>query len=183
MSGWLNIIKGNYPSLNMVTLDRPVAKIAGSPVLRGSVMVNNNGTFKLIEYNQAKGGVVYWSLNGEVEPEAEYAGTVDAPIVAGLPCTAPMEIETDQFKASDTYTEGSFIVPTVPASGDAATGVVELAGATATEWVIGICTRAPYKRWINNATAIEGQRTGASKTVIRFTTVYIPAMDLSQSSN
>lgn len=175
---WLNIVKGDYPSLSMVTLDRTVDKTAGAPIVRGSVMVDDGGSFRLTEAGQTKGGIVYWSLNGETEPEAEYAGSNTHPKIAGLPCTSALEIETDQFVAG-TYAVGEMLTPDIPTGTDLPTGKVKGIGADPDEWVVGIVTAVPSKLWINDAVAIDGKRLGNQVDVIRFSTVYIPVFDAS----
>lgn len=179
---WFNVVKGNYPAINMVTLDRLV-KADETGIVRGSCIVVDTDTFRRCSADDAAtNDLVYWSLNAQTDFTSIQAGTgVEVnPIaarVAGIPCVYPMEVETDQYAEVDggqqpiVYTVGEFLTC-------GPDGLV-------TEWAttnkaIGIVTAIPFDRWISNADQVGTGHTlwraGNKVSVIRFQTCYLPGL-------
>lgn len=183
--GWLNVIKGAYPSVDMVTQTLPISASETGEVVRGSaVVIGSDNCFRLGVYGDGYtagtiGKIVFWALQGAENYEAQAAGSVSQPVIAGLPCTFPLEIETDQYLESKatgaiTYNVGDFLQ--VGAYDGGAVGAGKVAPKVDKGTAIGVVTRAPYRRWVNSATAVENQRTGNNVNVIRFITVYAPVL-------
>ena len=111
--GFFNVLKGEYPGLKQ--LDKTLPLGTGATVLvRGSLMYVDPSTNKFIPAaadaatqgvkDITPGAVMYWSLQNAEDPDVKMANGV-----TGLPCTQPMEIETDQFDTS-AIVLGSFVM-------------------------------------------------------------------------
>ena len=97
-------------------------------------------------------------------PIAPVGGTVRAKIAA-LAVSPTILIETDMYNATPLL--GDFL-----AAGAGGKFAAHIDGQTA----IGRVTKAPYMRWVNNAPAVVGWRTGNNVTAIRVLTMYVPCM-------
>ena len=170
--GFFNVLKGEYPGLKQ--LDKTLPLGTGATVLvRGSLMYVDPSTNKFIPAaaNQATqgtaaipGAVMYWALQNADDPDVKMANGI-----TGLPCTMPMEVETDQFDTSSIVL-GSFVM-----GGANAKLTLHTDGLTA----CGRCTKAAYTRWSNNAVAVAGVRTGNRISVISLQTMYAPSLSIS----
>ena len=181
--GWFNVLKGDYPSINMPTKDAVVTKVSGKELVRGSVFVATGaGSCKIVEAEVAGAAadtrqLVYWALQGEENAEAIEAGTVTNPKVVGLPNTMPMEIETDQYDDTNPISVGDLltVIDGKVVKADAGT-----AGLNSTDHalIVGICTAAPpsTERWLNDKPVNHptGYRQGTMASVIRFETTNDP---------
>lgn len=174
MQGFFNVLKGAYPSLKQLDKSLPVK--AGDAVIRGSLMVEDAGEFRLAVAAtdagaaDAPGPVAYFAFQGANDPDVEMAG-----VVTGMPCTAPCEVETNQIDVSGTpatdYAVGKYV-----AAGD---GV--LAPLADENTALGVVTKAPYYRWSNAQDATGkyvGARTGDRIQVIAIQTLYIPSLSI-----
>jgi hypothetical protein len=115
--------------------------------------------------DEALNGPFYFALQGFDDMHAQFAGTVTKPMVVGVPCNYPMEVETDQYTTTDTYAVGDALQIK-----DGGKVGLKAAGHT----IVGIVTSIPAARWVNNAVAVTGYRLGNNVNVIRFATVLIP---------
>ena len=170
--GWFNVVKGAYPVIDMVTLDRSIQDSAGGrAIVRGSSMALDANSWRVttVSSDTTTKTPVYFALQAASDLSAQFAGSVALPKITGIPCNYPMEVETDQFDPAGTYTIGCGIGP-----GDAGKVINRAAGVGNT--MIGFCTAVPYRRWINDAVAVPGYRTGNNVNVIRFMTCFIPAL-------
>ena len=174
MQGFFNVLKGAYPSLKQ--LDKTLPVKAGDAVIRGSLLVEDAGEFRLAVNAtdagaaDAPGPIAYFALHGAEDPDVEMAGGT-----TGMPVTAPCEVETDQIDVSGTpatdYAVGNYVT-----AGD---GV--LAPLADENTALGVVTKAPYYRWSNAQEApgaYVGKRTGARVMVIALQTLYIPSLSI-----
>lgn len=167
MKGFFNVLKGAYPSLKQ--LDKTLPPLAGEAIVRGSLIMEAAGKFKLTTDDAAgqgaapaPGPMVYFALHGIDDPDVEMAGGM-----TGMPVQAPCEVECSEFDAAGTFAVGGFVMAGAGKLKDHATG------ATA----IGVVTKAPYHRWSNAAdapAALVGKRTGNRVSVVALQTMYIP---------
>ena len=187
--GFFNVIKGAYPSLQQI--DKTLPMTAGQAgIVRGSLIYEVSGAWTLGAANTACQGVasafgggsgansagapgayMYFCLTPQDDLVAGMAGTLGQGVAGGVPrltglaCSMPMEIETDQFGGSPTV--GTFLM--CGANGKL---VAHTNGLTA----IAQVTKASTSRWVNNAIAVTGWRTGAPISVLRARTMYIPGL-------
>lgn len=169
--GWFNVVKGAYPAIDMVTLDRPIKDAStGRAIVRGSSIVLDNNTWRVTDNtSDAKTTTpVYFALQAATSLDAQMAGTVTLPKITGIPCNYPMEVETDQYNAAGTFTIGGLL----EAGNDGKVTNRVTSDATA----VGIVTSVPFRRWINDAIAVPGYRTGNNVSVIRFMTCFLPVL-------
>jgi hypothetical protein len=174
MPGHLSVIKGAAPSLHQLDTIAPLAPISAgqTPVTRGSLMYlaatgPNAGKFVKTGDNVASHGdedtagpIVHWALHDAGDPDVKMAR-----VMAAYPCTMPLELETSSFDDAQTYALGQKVM-----AGADGKLVPHVAGATA----IGSVTVPPAVRWINNAVAVPGERTGNRGSVITIQTMYLP---------
>jgi len=190
---WFSPIKGAYPGLGQIDKTLPAAS-GNTGIVRGSVVyVTEDNEFTICTDESATNPKAYafFTLVGQDDFQAGMAGTVgygdgatnfggaDAPstLVAGgvgkvtaLAVGMPMEFQTDQFAVGLDCKVGDYL--TVGES-DGVAGL--LVPHTAGTNVVAQVTAVPAARWINDASAVEGRRTGALVNVIQARTVWIPA--------
>ncbi len=174
-----NVLKGAYPGMKQVDRTLPV-KAGEGDIERGALLYDDGSKFRLTTASQAgsatsPGKVVYFALQDPKDPTSGMAGNVGAgavasasaePVIAALSCISPCEVETDMYNSDETYSPGDLL--------SAGAGVVTKHENGNT--VIGIVTRSIGAYWANNATAVEGYRTGAPAKVIQFHTTYLPGV-------
>lgn len=168
--GWFSVVKGAYPAIDMVTLDRPIKDAAtGRAIVRGSSMVLDADTWRVTaeSTDAATTTPVYFALQPATDLATQMAGTISLPKITGIPCNYPMEVETDQYDAAGTYAIGTMLMP-----GDNGT----VTNRDATKTAIGVVTAVPFRRWVNDAVAVAGYRTGNNVSVIRFMTCFLPVL-------
>jgi hypothetical protein len=178
---WFSPIKGGYPGLQQI--DKTLA--VGSEetgIVRGSlVYVDGSGTapvFKLAGAAQATdpSAYIYFTLVGQDDFQAGAAGTIGQGPAGGsaritaLAVGQPMEFQTDQFDAEGDYAVGTLL--TVGADG-------KLTPQTTGQNVVAQVTAVPFERWVNDAVAVAGRRTGALLEVINASTMWIPTLTVS----
>lgn len=190
---WFSPIKGAYPGLVQIDKTLPAASDAEG-IVRGSVVyVTSDNTFAPCTDAQATNPEAYpfFALVGQDDFQAGMAGTVGygdgqanfggtnrpATLVAGgtgkvtaLAVGMPMEFQTDQFEVTVGCAVGDYLTVGTSADGTDGLLVPHVGGAN----VVAQVTAVPTARWVNDATAVEGRRTGALVNVIQARTVWIP---------
>lgn len=172
--GHFNVLKGAYPTLDQLDKVLPVAD-AETGIVRGSTLrIDTSGANDAWVRTAADaasqgaantpGPVIYFALQDQGQPDVDMSGVVNA-----IPCTMPMEVETDQFDAGGTFAVGAFV--SAGADGQVVDHADDLTA-------IGVVTKGPYSRWVNDAVAVAGKRTGARKNVIAFLTTYQPNLSI-----
>lgn len=166
-----NVLKGAYPDLSQLDKTLPI-KSGSTGIERGSVLVIESDEFRpcaatdVGTKDTVPGPMAYYSFQNQADPDVVMAGAI-----TGMPCNAPVEVETDMYNGSPAA--GEFLM-----CDDAGKLQVHTDGLTA----VGLVTKAPYKRWSNVATPTGGSypaaRQGAVIDVIAFWSVYIPNLAL-----
>lgn len=195
--GWFSPLKGQYPSLAQIDKTLSVGSDEVG-IVRGSlVYVGAGNVFRLAGAAQAADvtALLYFALVGQDDFQAGMAGTIGqgpgtawngshginegdpAPAVIGgsaritaLACNMPLEFQTDQFDDDAVYTVGTLLT-----SGAGGKLTPHTAG---TANVVAQVTAVPFERWVNDAVAVEGRRTGAVVSVINARTLWVPALTL-----
>lgn len=170
--GWFNVLKGAYPSLSQIDKTLDVA-VGQSGIVRGSLIYQDGTTFKLataaIKADASK--YVFFALQGQNDLVAGMAGSIGQGFgggtsrITGLAVGMPFEFETDQFKGDEAYAIGALL--TAGNNG-------KLAPHTAGDNVIAQVTKTTFVRWVNDAVAVTGYRTGANVAVLSGRTMWIP---------
>ena len=179
--GWFSPVKGSYPSLAQIDKPLPVAGGTDS-IERGTIVAlvedstgkSKEGVFKVAG---ATDTILYVSLQDYNDPTAGFAGTSfdprgGVPAITGIDLHQDGEYETSVFDPDQEYKVGDKLY--------AADGLLTTAG-EGSATVVGIVTRPPTERWVNNAIAVPDQskaktdprlaiRTGANLSLIRFKT-------------
>lgn len=172
---WFNVLKGAYPSLQQIDKTLPVAS-GETGIVRGSCIYMVSATeFGLASHTEATDheAYIYFCLVGQDDLVAGMAGTKGqgAPngvaVITGLACGMPFEFETSEFDSTVQHSVGDFL--TVGASG-------KLVAFTSGDNCIAQVTKAAGIRWVNDAIAVTGFRTGANMTVITARTMWVPAL-------
>jgi hypothetical protein len=183
---WFNVIKGSYPTLQQVDKALPVDATPGAGTLeRGSCLVQSaNSTWTIAQAADAgsatvPGKFVWFALQPSDDLVARMAGVPEngAPgraVINALACSPTCEIETDMFVQPGLQGHATLIVgDMLQVVNEGKLGLIT-DGATACAQV----TRTQYHRWVNNAVAVVGFRTGNVKNVIRAITMYVPSVVL-----
>lgn len=169
--GWFNVLKGAYPSLQQIDKTLPV-KTGETGIVRGSMIYEDAGSFVLAQAadNAATAKYIYFCLVGQDDLTAGMAGTVGQGVagglatITGLAVGMPMEFETDQFVAGS-YTAGQLLMGTDDG---------KLTAHTDDKNVVAQVTKPAATRWVNDAIAVTGFRTGANVSVLTARTVWLP---------
>jgi hypothetical protein len=172
--GWFTALKGAYPALQQVDKALPVAS-GQSGIVRGSCIYEDGGEFKLATASQDSdpAAYIYICLIPQDDFTAGMAGSVGQgpaggqPVVTGLAVGMPMEFETSEFDISQAYSSGDLL--TVGAGGNL------------TQWasgknVVAQVTKGVSNRWVNDAIAVTGRRTGANVSVLTARTLWVPKL-------
>ena len=179
--GWFNVLKGAYPTLQQIdkTLDVGAGEVG---IVRGSLMYQDTtNVFKLamaVDKTDAT-KYLYFALQAQTDLVAGMAGSIGQGVakvypgmtagvarVTGLAVGMPFEFETDQFVA-DQYVIGQLL--TVADGG-------KLADHTSGDNCVAQVTKTVFTRWVNDAVAITGWRTGANVNVLTARTLWIPVL-------
>ena len=172
----LNVKKGAYPSLTQIDKEALLSADESIAVERGSLLyLDDDGEWRVAGATQAgdsthPGAFCYFAFQADSDLTAQMAGGVPVsanqrPKIAAISGSPTIEIETDMLTGSPDL--GDFMM-----AGANGKLVVHETGKTALLKV----TRAPYVRWINNAVAVTGWRTGNNVTCVRGVTMYVPCM-------
>jgi len=172
--GWFNVLKGAYPSLQQIDKTLNVAS-GQSGIVRGSLIYQDGVEFKLATATQstASGAYIYIALMSQDDLVAGMAGTKGqgAPggvaRITGLAVGMPFEFESSEFAIGSTYAVGDILT-----CGNGGELVPHTTGKNAVAQV----TKVVSTRWVNNAVAITGFRTGANLSIITARTMWIPTM-------
>lgn len=175
--GWFSPVKGSYPSLAQVDKTLPIA--AGSAKIeRGTIVAlaqgddpKSDGVFKVAD---ATDTVLYVSLQDDTDPTAGFAGSAFDP-KGGVPAITGIDLAQDGEYETSVFAAGDYVV------GDKLYVADGQLTKTGSGKVVGIVTRAPATRWVNDAIAVPDQsngktdprlalRTGARLSVLRFKT-------------
>lgn len=165
--GHFNVLKGAYPSLTQLDKTLPVNDgVTG--LVRGMVIRESSGEWVLCADDVASRGdagtvgpVIYFALQDQDQTDVDMAGGL-----TGLPCTMPMEVETDQFG-------GTPAVGTLLVAGANSKVQAWAAGQTA----IGVVTKASYRRWVNDLVVSGTSTRGSFTNVLAFQTMYAPTVN------
>lgn len=168
--GWFNALKGAYPALQQVDKSLPVAADQ-TAIVRGSCIYETGGEFKLatgVETDPA--AYIYICLIPQDDFTAGMAGSVGQgpaggkPVVTGLAVGMPMEFETSEFDSTEVYSVGDLLTATAGKLAPWSTG----------QNVVAQVTKAVANRWVNDAVAVTGRRTGANVSVLTARTLWVP---------
>ena len=172
--GWFNVLKGAYPTLQQIdkTLDVGAREVG---IVRGSLMYQDaTNVFKLAnaadDSNAEK--YLYFALQAQTDLVAGMAGSIGQGVaggvarVTGIAVGMPFEFETDQFNAN------SYYIGQLLAVGNAGKLVDHSSGKNCVAQV----TKAVFSRWVNDAVAVTGWRTGANVNVLTARTLWIPKL-------
>jgi hypothetical protein len=178
---WFSPVKGGYPGLQQIDKTLSVGSDE-TGIVRGSlVYVDGSGVepvFRLADAAQADDptAYIYFVLVGQNDFQAGMAGTIGQGPAGGsaritaLAVGQPMEFQTDQFDAEGDYAVGTLL--TVGADG-------KLTPHTTGKNVVAQVTAVPFERWVNDAVAVAGRRTGALVEVVAASTMWIPTLTVS----
>jgi hypothetical protein len=172
--GWFNVLKGAYPSLQQIDLTLDMAANE-TGIERGSLIYQVGTTFKLMTGTQATDPTAYalFALMGQEDLTAGMAGTIGqgapggVPRLTGLAVGMPFVFETDQFDSQINYTVGMLLT-----CGTAGKLTMHNSGQNC----IAQVTKVVTARWVNDAIAITGWRTGALRNVLTARTLWIPML-------
>jgi hypothetical protein len=173
---WFSPLKGVYPGLAQIDKTLSVGSDE-TDIVRGSVVYVDGSAsvpvFRLAGAAQATdvAAYPYFALIGQEDFQAGMAGTIGQGPAGGsaritaLACGLPMEFQTDQFDAEAEYEVGTML--TCGAGG-------VLVPATTGDNVVAQVTAVPAERWVNDAVAVAGRRTGALVEVLAARTMWVP---------
>ena len=184
--GWFNVLKGAYPSLQQI--DKTCDVAAGvTGIVRGSLMYEDTSAqFHLATATQDSDAskYLYFALQAQTDLVAGMAGSIGqgvgyivqpggAPVagtarVTGLAVGMPFEFETDQFVPGN-YRIGQLL--TVANAG-------KLTAHVSLKNCVAQVTKAVASRWVNDAVAVTGWRTGANVNVLTARTLWIPLLKI-----
>jgi hypothetical protein len=169
---YFNVLKGAYPSLQQIDKTLDVASDE-TAIERGSVMVvDASGSVPVFRSATDADATdptayVFLCLIAQSNLVAKMAGELGgAARVTGLAVGQQLEFQTDMFEAGN-YTVGQLLT--------CADGGVLTAHATGKN-VIAQVTAAVAPKWVNNAEAVAGLRTGANIDVLTARTVWVPTL-------
>ena len=187
---WFSPKKGAYPSLSQ--LDTTLRVGAGEEgIQRGSLIYVDAGTspqvgqgvFRLAGAAQATDPTadLFFALQGQDDfvagmagaigqgPATDENGVAGTAKVTGLSVKMPIEFQTDQFYGN--FGVGDLL--TVGVDSETTEGG-KLVAHTSGDNVVAQVTAAPGERWVNDATAVAGRRTGAAVSVLSARTMWLP---------
>ena len=171
--GWFKVLKGAYPSLQQIDKTLRVAS-RQSGIVRGSCIYQSSATeFSLATATQATDPTAYifFALVAQTDLTAGMAGSIGqgspngVAAITGIACGMPMEFETSEFDGSVNYNIGEYMTV-----GNAGKIVAQTSG----DNVVAQVTKAATVRWVNDAIAVTGFRTGANMSVLTCRSLWIP---------
>ena len=189
--GWFSPLKGQYPSLAQIDKTLSVG-VGEEGIVRGSLIYvdasydgDAGGVFRLAGAAQASDPTahLYFALQGQDDFQAGMAGTIGqgpatdqngaagAARITGLSVAMPLEFQTDQYYG-DLVVGQILTVGVDSETNEAGKLVAHSSGKNAVARV----TAAPFERWVNDAVAVEGRRTGAAVTVINAQAMWQPKL-------
>jgi len=173
--GWFNVLKGAYPTLQQIdkTLDVGARTVG---IVRGSLMYQaSTNVWALAGAGDDSDAekYLYFALQAQTDLVAGMAGTIGQGVaggvarVTGLAVGMPFEFETDQFVMPASYYIGQLL--TVANGG-------KLADHSSGKNCVAQVTKAVFSRYVNDAVAVTGWRTGANVNVLTARTLWIPKL-------
>lgn len=175
---WFNVLKGAYPSLQQIDKTLSVgSRVTG--IVRGTLIYETTaGAWALCDNTVQNDPTAYpfFALMGQNDLTAGMAGSVGQGLaggvarVTGLAVGMPMEFETDQFDNSTGYLPGDLLMPI--AAG-------RLGKHTTTNNCVAQVTKGTVNKWVNDAVAVTGWRTGALRSILTARTLWIPTLTVS----
>lgn len=189
--GWFNVLKGAYPSLQQIDQVLDVSSTA-TGLTRGTLMyvdvTGPNAVYSVAGAAQSliAGAYLFFALIPQDNLTAGMAGTMglEADIdqtgvhgdglkagvarVNGLAVGMPMEFETTEY-VTDSYDVGQLLTV---ANGGKLTKLTPDGNTNC----VAIVTRPVHSKWVNNAIAVTGRRTGANVNVLTARTLWVPLM-------
>lgn len=172
---YFNVLKGAYPSLQQIDKTLPV-KSGETGIVRGSCIyadTNNQWVLATSAVDANTAAFIYFALMGQSDKAAGMAGTVGQGVsggvarVTGIACGQPFEFETDQYNPAVSYAVGDLLRP-----GDSGYVTTHATGKN----VIGQVTKTVASKWVNNAIAVTGWRTGAYSNILTARSLWIPLL-------
>jgi len=170
---YFNNLKGAYLSLPQI--DKTLsADAAATGIVRGSCIYEDAGVWKLC----TTGGkadpkqYVFFALQSFGDLTAGMAGSSGqgnaggVPRITGFAVGNPAEIQIDQY-VDAVYTIGQLL--TIGATG-------KVGAHTSGDNCVGQVTAAAANKWVNDAIAVTGFKTGAFLAVLTFRTLWIPRL-------
>jgi hypothetical protein len=181
--GWFNPIKGAYPSLQQISITKAV-DTAATGIVRGTMLYEDGTAWKVVTtaLNSDASAYPHFALQAQDDLTAGMAGTkgqgpakhwngsamvAGTATIAALAVGQPFEFETDQFDATGTYLVGTLLT----FLDDGKLGVH-----TAGDNCVGQVTKVVTTRWVNNAVAVTGFRTGDNVSVLTARTLWVPKL-------
>ena len=178
--GWFSVIKGAYPGLEQI--DRVLNVGAGETGIQRGFLVYEDDSdlsgapvFRLAGVAQSTDPrkFIYFSLVDQTNLTAGMAGTIGQGVasgvarITGLAVSMPLVVQTDQYDSVCGIVHGDLL-------GVGAGGVLttHIAGSNC----VGQCTKSPFSRWVNDAVAVAGYRTGANVSVVELRTFWLPGL-------
>jgi len=183
---YLNVLKPltGYASMGQMDKSAPLAASPGGTVERGSLLKLDNGEFKLANApgsTTTMGDFVYIALMGGSDYTALMAGNGGTgsvpvasaqPIITGLAISPTLEIETDMYADAAAASVGALLTVGDGANSTAAGKFCRHLNTG--ETVLGQVIKAAAAKWVNNAAAVTGWRTGNTINVITIRTMFVP---------
>lgn len=172
---WFNVLKGAYPSLQQIDKTLSVGRSV-TGIVRGTLVYETSGGVWAVCDNTVQKNATaypYFALMAQTDLTAGMAGSVGQGLaggvarITGLAVGMPMEFETDQFDNSVAYLPGDMLMP--------------IAGGRLGKWTttnncVSQVTKATVNKWVNDAVAVTGWRTGALRSILTARTVWIPKL-------
>ena len=175
---WFNVVKGAYPSLQQIDKTLSVgSRVTG--IVRGTLIYETpTSVWALCDNTVQDDPTAYpfFALMAQTDLTAGMAGSVGQGLaggvarVTGLAVGMPMEFETDQFDNSVGYLPGALLIPI--AGG-------KLGAHVSTNNCVAQVTKSTVNKWVNDAVAVTGWRTGALRSILTARTVWIPTLTTS----
>ena len=181
--GWFNPIKGHYLTLGQIDKTLSV-NASATGIVRGSLIYEDSGTWKLATATQATDATayLYFALQPQTGLTAGMAGSIGQGVsqvwngssmttatakVTGLAIGQPFDFETQEFDITQSYSDGDLL--TVGANG-------RITKHTTGKNCIGQVIDGVSNRWVNDATAITGYKTGATVSILKARTLWLPLL-------
>jgi len=176
---FLNVIKpaGLYPSMQQMDTEKMVSPLNQQTIERGHLLyVDADDEWRVAGAAQAgnattPGAFIWFALQSGNDLTAGMAGgtptTGGSPKIAAIACSPTLRIQTDMFDQTATFARHQLLTV-----GDGGIFAAHASGQT----VYGQILRLPFVRWVNNAVAVRGYRTGNNVNAVEVLTMYLPCV-------
>lgn len=168
-----NVKKGPYPSLTQMDTEKLVSADETAVIERGQLLyINDSDEFRIATAANAgtataPGPLLWFALQASTDLVAGMAGGV--PTTGGQPKIAAISIQPEIIVETDMFTGELGVNDWVTVANGGVFGAH-----TNHNTAYGRVVKAPYSRWVNNAVAVAGWRTGNNVSAIWVKTCYIP---------